>query len=54
MQYNDYLIKIEIKFVHFYSCLSYFVFFLIWKWKFLLFLIFSASIIYFIIYFLIV
>jgi hypothetical protein len=27
MQYNDYLIKIEIKFVHFYSCLSYFLFF---------------------------
>ena len=46
MQYNDYLIKIEIRFVHFYSCLSYFCFLPDLKIK--VFIIFNLQCIYYI------
>ncbi len=46
MQYNDYFIKIEIKFVHFYSCLSYFCFLPDLKIK--VFIIFNLQCIYYI------
>jgi hypothetical protein len=46
MQYNDYLIKIEIKFVHFYSCLYYFCFLPDLKMK--VFIIFNLQCIYYI------